>query len=222
VTPNNLTQFVQAAWRAGQNVDLSDIGYGRVHWGNLTDVITSPYNYYYTLAGFAALTKSRTALEIGTHWGGSALALFRGMRTHVTSPELITVDITHESDNFLALSDEGKAIRKLVGNANTLPIISAIVGSMPRADLIFIDAEHAALPTLQSFCTYSALLRPKLVLLDDILLNDEMRSFWSILRQSYPEHTVNCTEIEVNTRQNPECGFGLWVNPDLNLAAMAV
>lgn len=219
---DRLAQFVQSAWLAGQGVNLGDLGYGRIHWGNQTDVLErTPTEYYFTLAGFAALTKSRSALEIGTHWGGSAVAILRGMKANSASPELVTVDITRESDNFLLQSDEGRSIKKIVGDANTFPIITDVMNSMSKADLIYIDAEHTALPTLQSFFIYSTLLRPKIALFDDVSWGDQMRSFWKIFCEMYPGHTVNCSEVEPRAR-NPDCGFGLWVNPDLDLSTMAL
>src|SRR4051794_7653202 len=72
---------VRDAWSAGASVSLDGIGYGRINWDNEQDIVTdaSDWPYYQFLAGLAMLLDAKSALEIGTHWGGSARALARGM-----------------------------------------------------------------------------------------------------------------------------------------------
>jgi len=77
----DLRRLVELDWQAGQLIDLTGVGYGRIHWGNLTDISTPTVPYYQFLAGLAAFIEAETALEIGTHWGGSAVAILRGMRS---------------------------------------------------------------------------------------------------------------------------------------------
>lgn len=207
-----MNRLIRAAWEEGQSIDLQGVGYGRIHWRNQRDISTEPLGYYHTLAGFASVIKAQTVLEIGTHWGGSSAALVRGMSRHSSDPLVVTVDITTESDQFLPHSPE-RTIIKLVGNAHSIEVVRAAQQHLFRADMMFVDADHVALSTLENFCVYETLFQPKLVLFDDILLNEEMRTFWSILTSAFPDHTANCAEIEPRTRHPVECGFGMWVSP---------
>ena len=59
---------------AGQSFDLSGVGYGRRHSGDTGEISTKPMTYYPFLAGVAAHIGATATIEIGTHWGGSAVA----------------------------------------------------------------------------------------------------------------------------------------------------
>jgi hypothetical protein len=60
--------------------------------------------------------------------------------------------------------------------------------------------------TASSVGVYALLLRPRLVVLDDIAFNEGMRALWSQLRATY--EAVNCSDI-VPAIRIKECGFGL-------------
>ena len=51
--------IVKDAWREGQSVDLTGIGYGRVHWGNFKDINNHPSPYYQFLSGLVRLIGAR-------------------------------------------------------------------------------------------------------------------------------------------------------------------
>lgn len=206
-----LERYVRRIWEVGQEINLTGAAYGRVHWHNETDIETHPYGYYHTLAGTAAVSGSKTALEIGTHWGGSAVSIIRGLQRNDPDARLTTVDVTTESDNYLPAMNE-RGITKVVGNANTLEVIEAIQADLPSADLLYIDADHFALSTLLNLSIYQTLLRPKLALFDDIAFNDSMREFWRMVRKAYPDQSIDCAEVEPATRNPwPPSGFGLIV-----------
>ena len=48
---DSLPDLVARAWETGRQIDLSSIGYGKVHWESEIDVRTEPFNYYFFLAG---------------------------------------------------------------------------------------------------------------------------------------------------------------------------
>jgi hypothetical protein len=215
-------QFVRNAWDAGRRIVLSGCGYGKIHWGNQRDVSNAPISYYRFLAGVAYLTGAKTALELGTHWGGSARAIARGMRDHSkdnnipSAGRVVTIDITTESDSVLSGCFERPMIEKIVGDANSPEVVrkvQAILGN--SVDLLYLDADHALVPTLLNFSIYTTLLRPKLVLFDDILLNDQMRSFWNIASTAYPDSSVNCIDVvpEIRSGEGGPPGFGLILMP---------
>ena len=209
-----LEAFVRAAWTAGQSFDLSGVGYGRAHWGNTGEVSTKPTAYYPFLAGVAAHIGATATIEIGTHWGGSAVALMRGMLSRQPAPLLVTVDITTESDNYLPAQPEYRFIRKIVGDANRPETVEQVRAFVRKADLLFIDAAHSATPTLLNTFLYGLLFKPKVVLLDDITHNESMRAAWAVLRAIYPYQSVDCATIVPAIRRRE--GFGLIVLDRLN------
>lgn len=167
-----LPEIVKEAWETGQTIDLATVGYGRIHWGNKQDVDDHPHPYYYFLAGIVRTFGLSRILEIGTHWGGATRAMHRGM-IEPTAGKIVTVDITTESDNRLKSYPD---IVKVVGDANiesTMTEVLTHFGNRP-VDLIYIDALHFAMPTFQNYALYTAALRPKVVVFDDITLNEEM------------------------------------------------
>ena len=185
--------------------------FGRVLWGNLQDVLTEDANftYYRFLQGLVSVIGAKGILEIGTHWGGSARAMARGVKE---GGKIVTVDIGTESDAVLPTCAESGMIQKIVGDANSIEVIDQVNAALPGADMIYIDAEHTALPTLQSLAVYSTLLRPKVVVFDDIALNESMAHFWKLARQIYPDRSIDCVEVEPAIRE-ADVGFGLIYTP---------
>ena len=76
----SLEAVIKAAWETGHEVGLAGVGYGRIHWGNQTDISDTPLSYYYFLSGLVKTLRYSRILEIGTHQGGSALAMLSGIR----------------------------------------------------------------------------------------------------------------------------------------------
>jgi len=189
----------------GAAVQLEGIGYGRIHWGNEEDILTDNNSYYRFLAGAAALTGARSALEIGTHWGGSARAIARGMKD---GGKIVTIDVSSESDAVLPSCPERKMIQKIVGDANSLEVIEQVQSAISNVDMLYIDAEHSAMPSLVNLSVYLTLLHPKMVLLDDIALNESMARFWQIVRRAYPDRSINCAQVEPDIRPDG-AAFGL-------------
>jgi len=206
---DTLEDIVRSAWDVGKEIDLSGIGYGRIHWGNREDVKDQPSSYYYFLAGLVRKFSLARILEIGTHWGGATRAMWYGLNDP-DSAKIVTVDITTESDNRLL---DYPKIQKIVGDANSEAIFDRIATSFDwePIDLIYIDAAHQTVPTVMSFALYAMALRPKLMVLDDITLNEPMKAAWSKIKTMLPAGSaVNAAEIEKKIRDagnNP--GFGL-------------
>lgn len=209
-----LESFVRAAWAAGQSFDLSGVGYGRRHSGDTGEISTKPMTYYPFLAGVAAHIGATATIEIGTHWGGSAVALMRGMLSRLPAPLLVTVDITTESDTYLPAQPEYRFMRKIVGDANNPKTVEQVRASVQKADLLFIDAKHTAQPTLLNALLYGLLFKPKVVLLDDITHNESMCAAWAVLQAIYPCQSVDCSTIVPKIRSRT--GFGLIALDRLN------
>ncbi|WP_161500054.1 class I SAM-dependent methyltransferase [Bradyrhizobium sp. AC87j1] len=206
-----LINLVLSAWHKGAEIDLDGIGYGRIHWGNKRDIKRECSSYYRLLSGLAAVTNSKSAFEVGTHWGGSALSIYRGLQHNSDKATVVTVDITTESDNFIPAFN-GHSITKLVGDANSQEVVSAVTTLLPTADFMFIDAAHAMMPTLSTFAIYEARLRPRVIAFDDIQFNDEMRSFWQVIRKGFGTLSIDVSDFLPEARDR-KCGFGILVLP---------
>lgn len=205
----DLKTIVLKAWEEGQKVDLRGIGYGRIHWGNKTDVIDETIPYYHFLAGIVRIFKFSRILEIGTHWGGATRAMWNGLE-YPDDSTVVTVDITSESDNRLK---PYTGIKKIVGDANTEEMYLKVMSAFNAApvDLVYVDADHRMIPTITSFALYGAALRPRIMIFDDITWNDSMNRAWELMRRSLPaEDTINAAEVVPAIRPSPDHpGFGV-------------
>lgn len=205
----SLSEIVHEAWEVGKQIDLEGIGYGRIHWGNQKEIKTTPGPHYHFLAGLVRRFGFRRVCEIGTHCGGSAQAMRQGFEAKDESL-IVTLDITKESNKYLRGIDN---IVKFVGDANKPKILQKVVDrfSGSAADLLYIDADHKFLSALTNYGIYTSFLHPKIVCLDDITLNDEMREVWShIQRIVGPDDAVNVVDLIPEVRPgNP--GFGCVV-----------
>jgi hypothetical protein len=200
-----LEDIVKLAWKIGKEIDLSNIGYGPAHWEGGDRVVTSPNPYYFFLSGLARSQGFKRIFEIGTHFGGSIFALMRGI-SEAEKSEIVTVDITDLNPAIQAAS----GINKITGDANSEYIVKKVmtIFNGDPIDLMFIDADHRFLPTMTNFGLYVALLRPRMVVLDDIVLNDSMRTMWNVLRAVYGAEAINCVDVIPEIRSGA-CGFGL-------------
>jgi hypothetical protein len=197
-----LSEMVREAWEMGQAMALDGIGYGPAHWKG-EGFHADPLPYYYFLAGLAHTQGCRRICEVGTHYGGSCLSMLRGAGPEA---EILTVDI---SDINPAIA-KTTGVTKLTGDANCAAIIKTAVlhfGGQP-IDLLYVDADHRFTPTLTSLGLYCLLLRPRLVVVDDVALNPQMRTLWSVLTAAYGASTANCTDIVCDIRDRA-VGFGL-------------
>lgn len=196
-----LERLVAEAWAAGQAIDLTGVPYGPPHWQGSGTFRATALPYYYFLAGFARTQQCRTVVEIGTHFGGSALALRRGGATRI-----VTIDITDLNPEL----HRTEGITKLTGDANAESVIKRVFLELAgaRPDLLYIDAEHSFLPTLRNLAIYATLFRPRFLLADDIGLNGEMRTLWAVLASAYGADAIDCAVVVPEIRADG-VGFGL-------------
>ncbi len=200
----SLSGVVRRAWAAGAAIDLADLSYGPSHSANRRQ-IDGAHPYYFFLAGLVRSEKCQRIFEVGTYCGGSIMAMARGI-ADPTNARLATVDIADAGSKI----DCGVAIETFIGNANSEHVLKSVLayfGPEP-IDLLYLDGEHAFLPTITNVGLYASMLRPRYVVLDDILLNESMRSAWSALRCSYAGALVDCIDVVPEIRP-ATCGFGL-------------
>lgn len=204
-----LSTIVREAWADGQDIDLTEIGYGRIHWGNRADIRDDPLPYYHFLAGIVHRFGFSSILEIGTHWGGATRAMWHGMADH-GSAKIVTVDLTTDSDEALQTYP---GIVKIVGNGNSEDVFTKVLAAFANTpvDLVYIDASHELMATVTSFAVYRMALRPRLIICDDVNLNEGMKRAWQLIQAALPQgDTINAAEVVQAirpTRDNP--GFGV-------------
>lgn len=201
-----IREIVRHAWTVGQTIQLpADVCYGPAHWGGAKKFHDEPFPYYYFLAGLVRSQSCTTIFEIGTHYGGSCLSMLRGVADPKTA-NIVTVDI---SDLNPALHSR-PGITKFTGDANDETVVkkAALCFADAPIDLLYVDADHRFGSTITNLGLYCLLLRPRFVVIDDILLNDEMRTLWSALSGVYGADAVNCAEI-VSQIRGQDVGFGL-------------
>ncbi len=206
---SDIKSIVSTGWEEGQRIDLSGIGYGRIHWGNKRDIDDDPHPYYHFLAGLVRANELTRILEIGTHWGGATRSMWKGF-SEPTKCKIVTVDITNESDHRLR---DFPDICKIVGDANTEKTMVAIADEFDwkPIDLIYIDALHLAMSTFLNYAIYVTVLRPKLIVFDDITLNESMMTMWQWVQRSLPEgDSINAVYVEPKIRAK-QPGFGVAV-----------
>ena len=205
----SLTEIIEAGWEAGSGIDLEGIGYGRIHWGNSRDIKTTPGPHYYFLSGLVQTFGLSRVCEIGTHCGGSARSMREGFASQNDSL-IVTLDITRESNKYLRGL---KNIVKIVGDSNKPKIVDRVFNefSGQPIDLMYVDADHKFISALSNFAMYAALLRPKIICLDDITLNDDMKRVWTHVQAMVPPgDAVNVVDLIPEVRPgNP--GFGCVV-----------
>ncbi|MGZ5921743.1 MAG: class I SAM-dependent methyltransferase [Rhizomicrobium sp.] len=204
----SLTAIVEQAWAQGQNIDLSTVGYGPAHWNDGKKFYDTPFPYYFFLAGFVRSQNCKRIFEIGTHFGGSTNAMLRGV-ADPSEARLVTVDVTDLNPTL----HQTPGIVKVIGDANSEGVIKMAVATMGDApiDLLYVDAAHDFVPTLVNLGLYILLLKPRFVVIDDIVLNDGMRSLWNVVRVTQGASAINCADV-VSAIREPNVGFGLlWL-----------
>jgi hypothetical protein len=205
-----LQSVVTEAWNIGKTIDLTGVGYGRAHWGDGKEVITTPFDYYYFLAGISRLTGARRVLEVGTHQGGSTQALLSGL----VAPNESRI-VTFDTSAFGAEIFAGHpVVRAYTMDGNSQGAVEACIRDFDgtRIDMAFIDSTHDFWTTLQSIALYGAALCCPLIVLDDVKLNDSMARLWSLLRDRYGhENTIDASDVHPEIRRGggDYPGFGI-------------
>ena len=182
----------QRAREIGDTIDITGCRYG-LHSRTKTDIGETVY--YRFLAGFTRLIGAKQVLEIGTHYGGSVMAMARG----AASAKLVTVDITRKNEPAFAAFPN---IQRIQGDS-TKPVVAAKVSKLfsPPIDLIFIDSLHTKEAVLLNLKTYGH-LRPRYAVFDDIHINPTMDELWEELSAQYP----HCDLSDITDRRR--VGFG--------------
>jgi hypothetical protein len=194
----NLAKMCERCWAIGEKINLSNIQRN-------PKVGRGAVDYYTFLAGFVRFHEFSTIVEVGTHFGGSALAMLAGGSEKIRL--MVTVDISDLSNEYLQGKDK---IAKVVGDGSqleTAEIVFEKIGS--PIDFLFIDTKHTYQCTFNTFKHFNTKLMPTWIIFDDIALNEEMETAWSeISKQFGPENFINVATAVPQARRG-KAGFGL-------------
>lgn len=205
---DDVRQHVLAAYALAETINLDHCVYGPATGGTRGYIDDTP-PYYRLLAGHCATTNSKSVIEVGTHFGGSTLALLAGMKQgKAKDPVLVTMDITDLNRERLEREPE---IRKVIGDSTRQGFVAGLASNLesPDVDLVYIDAlkdPGFVLTTL--FNIYAVGVRPKWLILDDIQTTEEMCKFWDILEEIEPEMSFLLSR-EFPHMRKPEMGYGI-------------
>lgn len=197
----SLDQIVLDAWHEGGNIDTKSAIYGPAHWTKSEAFHKEGFPYYKFLAGFIRSQSCTRVFEIGTHYGGSALAMLAGGAT-----DILTIDVSDLNQEL----HHTPRITKLTGDGNGSTAIKQAIAHFGGSaiDLLYVDADHRFTPTLTNIALYAFLLRPRFAIVDDIVLNPEMRNLWNAIRTVQGARAINCVDVVPEIRA-PVVGFGL-------------
>ena len=206
-----LKELIAQAWSLRNEFDLSNVGYGRTHWGDQTQILTTPASYYYFLAGITRVTKARRVLEVGTHQGGSTRAIARGL-SEQSGSRVVTFDVTRDGAEMFMQDPVVHAFTMDGGTEAAMDAALTVFGS-PSVDLAFIDSTHEFWSTLNIIALWTTAFSCPLVVLDDITLNPSMRRLWNVLLDRFGEtNAVNAVEVDAAIRTGGDGttpGFGV-------------
>jgi predicted O-methyltransferase YrrM len=200
-----LAETVRRAWSVGSMLDLSGLEYGPPHSKHIEKADRTIPSYYAFLAGLVRAESCQRILEVGTYFGGSITAMDRGL-VDPSSAKIATVDIADVNPKL----SERVSVKRFIGDANSEHVLKDVIAffSAEPIDLLYLDGDHNFLPTIVNVGLYTALLKPRYLVLDDIVFNESMRSAWTMLKCCFGNQAINCIDIEPRIRTST-CGFGL-------------
>lgn len=174
----SLRELCGNAYEVGNVIDLSGCQFGP---NRKTGRREGVKNYYPFLAGFARIIQCRSILEIGTHCGGSASAMWAGCGSVDT--KFVTIDINDHPD----LCIKGLNIVRIVGDAHSPEVVDAAIVALTVApiDILYIDAEHTYRSIHTELRMYGPAFRPRFVVMDDIHNRGSVTHLWKLLARCF-------------------------------------
>lgn len=193
-----------------REIDVSDLGSGSKHTNNRQRIISEIAknslseekfsSLYYRLAQYC---KAKNIIELGTSLGINTLYLAKQKDSRVFTFEGSDsiADIAEISFEF----GSARNIELIRGNIDST--LYSNLSRMPKADLVFMDANHQYVPTKKYFEWLLMKIHHKSILiLDDIHDNPGMERAWRELRK----HDLVYVSIDLY-----RCGI-LFFDPSLN------
>jgi len=198
----DLSKICERAMDIGMELDLSDCPYGETT--GPCSFIKRPTSYYFFLAGFVSLLRLKSILEIGTNYGGSIMAISKGLHPDdIKESRLVTIDIIRKNEEGFKGYPH---IRRIEGDSLDGEVARRAINSFDKeVDLIYLDAVHEYEHTKRNLDIYAGKLNPRYVVLDDIRQCDEMRMLWDELKCEFGDRAFDASDITIRKG----AGFGV-------------
>lgn len=194
------SELLERAMEVGRAFDLGDCMYGPPHWQG--DFVSRPAPYYAFLAGLMRVLQLERAFEVGTHYAGATIALAKGVPDG-REALVVTSDVT---DLNREGTDRYPSIVRVHGDSLDPRVVSRVVGAFDRhIDLLYVDTVHSYAQTYENVAVYANRLKPRLVVLDDIRLNPDMRALWRDLGALGAGRLFDVSELV----EREHAGFGV-------------
>ena len=204
---DDLRDHVVEAYERGASIDLSGAVYGP-DTGNDRGFLDVEMPYYRLLAGHLALTGGSSVVEVGTHFGGSTLALLAGLRAGgAADARLVTMDVTDLNRERLSAEPE---IVKVIGDSTEAGFVESLSSELDgEVDTVYIDALKDAgfvLKTMHNL--HRAGIEARWLILDDITATESMRSLWDVIQTVVPDQSFLISE-EFPDIRDPRYGYAI-------------
>jgi cephalosporin hydroxylase len=201
---DDLKNICERAINEGQKLDLRGCCYGEPT-GWIGPPSKTPNKYYYFLAGLVRSQHLCNILDIGTHFGGSIMSMAKGLHKEcITRSRLVTVDIACKNEEKFK---NYPYIKRVEGDATKQKVIKKITESFRgKIDLIYIDSDHKYEHVKTVIYVYANRLRPKYIVLDDILLNNSMKRLWKELKKKFKDRAYDVSKLGI---RKDNVGFGV-------------
>lgn len=166
--------------------------------------------YYNILAGFIEYFNISNVIEIGTHKGGSGLAMMKSNN----NLQLVTIDV---EEHTMAIERLNKydTCKRLIGDSLSTEIqdnVKEYFKNINGKTLLYIDALKDG-KWIEKNIEFYNFVKPDYIILDDITINKDMKKWWNNFSKRY-----NCFNFvdylgrECRNISNLDCGFGLIFN----------
>ena len=196
--------------KADREIEVNDLGAGSKHTSGSKRTIREIANTSLSDIRFSLLyhrvinhIKAKTIIELGTSFGINTLYLAqkKDVKVYTFEGSDRVAEIAQDTFEFGA----AKNIELIKGNIDST--LYSNLSRMPKADFVFMDANHQYKPTLKYFDWLLMKIHDKsVIVLDDIHDSPEMEKAWNELRR----HDLVYTSIDLY-----RCGI-LFFDPSLN------
>ena len=189
--------MILGAAETGKTIDLA----GNRYRSDVDDSAIPPKNRF--LAGLVRELHASRILEVGTFHGGAIMAMTHGLLPSITQPEILTIDVeSHNEEGFANYPQINRVIRD---SLSPLTIDDVRQTFSDHIDLLFIDSGHDYRQAFENIAVYGNLLKPRIIVLDDIALNRSMSRMWERVKYLAPGAVEDISAIAGRTN----VGFGL-------------
>tara|TARA_B100001094_G_scaffold171254_1_gene165603 strand:+ start:3239 stop:4738 length:1500 start_codon:yes stop_codon:yes gene_type:complete len=165
--------------------------------------------YYNILAGFVKCFNISNVVEIGTHKGGSSLAMINGNN----NLQLVTIDVK-EHDMAIQRLNKYSNCKRLIGDSLSTKIQDNVKNFFVKSGktLLYIDALKDG-KWIEKNIEFYKFLKPDYIILDDITINGTMINWWNNFSSNYNcFNFVDYLGIRCRNISELNCGFGLVFN----------